>query len=104
MIDFLHVVPEAGIFIWDTRKAAINIYRHGISFKNAVLVFADPERMMSIDDLHSADEMRHFCVGMVNGRVVTVRFTYREEKIRVIGAGYWRKGRRLYEKKKMERP
>ena len=26
MIDFLHVVPEAGIFIWDTRKAAINIY------------------------------------------------------------------------------
>ena len=27
-----------------------------------------------------------------------VRFTYRGETIRIIGAGYWRKGRRLYEK------
>lgn len=40
---------------------------------------------------------RLFCVGMVDGRVMTVRFTYREGRIRIIGAGYWRKGRRAYE-------
>jgi len=27
------------------------------------------------------------------------RFTYREDKIRIFGAGYWRKGRFYYEKK-----
>jgi hypothetical protein len=38
-------------------------------------------------------------VGKVNNRIITVRFTYREGKIRIIGAGYWRKGKKYYEKK-----
>lgn len=29
--------------------------------------------------------------------VLTVRFTYRQHRIRIIGAGYWRKGRAVYE-------
>jgi len=28
---------------------------------------------------------------------LTVRFTYRGSVIRIIGAGYWRKGRKIYE-------
>ena len=28
--------------------------------------------------------------------ILTVRFTYREHLIRIFGAGYWRKGRRIY--------
>jgi hypothetical protein len=30
--------------------------------------------------------------------ILTVRFTYRREVIRIIGAGYWRKGREIYER------
>ena len=33
----------------------------------------------------------------VEGEVLTVRFTHREDVIRIFGAGYWRKGRILYE-------
>ena len=33
----------------------------------------------------------HF--GRVSGEIMTVRFTCRENKIRIIGAGYWRKGK-----------
>jgi hypothetical protein len=33
----------------------------------------------------------------VGDAVLTVRFTYREEVIRIFGAGYWRKGKRIYE-------
>ncbi len=29
---------------------------------------------------------------------MTVRFTYRENVIRIIGAGYWRRGKKIYEK------
>lgn len=42
-------------------------------------------------------EPRFFCLGQVAGRVLTVRFTPREGGMRIIGAGYWRKGRKIYE-------
>jgi hypothetical protein len=32
------------------------------------------------------------------GAVMTVRFTWRSGKIRIFGAGYWRKGKAIYEK------
>jgi uncharacterized DUF497 family protein len=32
--------------------------------------------------------------------IITVRFTMRNESIRIIGAGYWREGRYKYEQKK----
>jgi uncharacterized DUF497 family protein len=51
------------------------------------------------DEKHSADEERTFCLGIVNGRVATVRFTMRGDRIRIIGAGYWRKGKKYYEEK-----
>jgi len=35
--------------------------------------------------------------GKVDDEIMTVRFTYRAEKIRIIGAGYWRKGKKIYE-------
>ncbi|MYC95627.1 MAG: BrnT family toxin [Caldilineaceae bacterium SB0661_bin_32] len=35
-------------------------------------------------------------VGRVESGILTVRFTYRANKIRIFGAGYWRKYRALY--------
>ena len=32
------------------------------------------------------------------GGVMTVRFTYRENVIRILGAGYWRRGKAIYER------
>ena len=40
----------------------------------------------------------HRCLGQVGDGVLTVRFTYRDNVIRIIGAGYWRKGKAIYEK------
>ncbi|NLD38357.1 MAG: BrnT family toxin [Desulfatiglans sp.] len=45
---------------------------------------------------HSDDEKRYYCLGKVSDGVMTVRFTYRQNKIRIIGAGYWRKGKNIY--------
>ena len=86
-------------FIWDTEKEAINIEKHGIGFTQAAKAFLDPGRKIFTDSMHSDDESRYFCIGMADGRIVTVRFTYREEGIRIFGAGYWRKGKAHYEKK-----
>ncbi len=86
-------------FIWDSEKELFNIARHGINFATAARAFKDPKRKIYVDSKHSGKEERYFCIGKIEGKIVTVRFTYRSGKIRIFGAGYWRKGREYYEKK-----
>jgi len=42
-------------------------------------------------------ERRYFCFGLVAGGVMTVRFTHRGGRIRIFGAGYLLKDKRIYE-------
>ncbi|MBU0505438.1 MAG: BrnT family toxin [bacterium] len=86
-------------FEWDLQKDIINSIKHGISFSEAQLAFADHKRIVAEDVTHSKREKRYFCFGMVEDDIITVRFTYRNEIIRIFGAGYWRKGKAIYEKK-----
>jgi len=89
-----------GFFAWDSYKELDNICKHGVDFVTARNVFKDHTIKIFIDSKHCLNEPRLFAVGRVEGKIMTVRFTFRENKIRIFGAGYWRKGRRYYEKKK----
>jgi uncharacterized DUF497 family protein len=84
-------------FGWDSEKDAENQRKHGVSFSLAQQAFLDPKRVIARDLAHSESEPRYYCFGQVDEGVLTVRFTYRSEVIRIIGAGYWRKGKRIYE-------
>ena len=85
-------------FEWDYEKDQLNQEKHGVSFALAQFAFLDHNRVILEDLEHSEDEQRFYCLGKVAGGIMTVRFAYRNSKIRIIGAGYWRKGRRIYEK------
>ena len=85
-------------FEWDEDKNKQNIVKHNISFEDAQKAFLDKNRIIAIDNTHSKDEKRYYCFGKLKGGVLTVRFTYRTNQIRIIGAGYWRKGKNIYEK------
>jgi uncharacterized DUF497 family protein len=85
-------------FEWDPRKDDENQEKRGVAFAVAQLAFADPRRVIAEDLSHSSSERRHYCFGWVGGGIVTVRFTYRDDVIRIYGAGYWRKGKRIYER------
>ena len=85
-------------FDWDPEKNAENQRKHGVSFGRAQFAFADPKRVIAKDVSHSQTEDRYYCFGEVDGGVLTVRFTYRASVIRIIGAGYWRKGKATYER------
>jgi uncharacterized DUF497 family protein len=85
-------------FEWDAEKEEINFEKHGVSFAVAQYAFADPQRVIAKDESHSQTEERFYCFGEVNGGILTVRFTYRSSVIRIIGAGYWRKGKAIYER------
>ena len=84
-------------FEWDEKKNAENKLKYGVSFFQAQQAFQDPNRRIAEDLDHSVDELRYYCFGRVLDGIMTVRFTYRGQKIRIIGAGYWRNGRKIYE-------
>ena len=85
-------------FDWDPEKDLNNQVKHSISFSEAQYAFADPNRVIAKDLSHSKNETRYFCFGKVGGGIMTVRFTYRSGVIRIFGAGYWRKGKKIYER------
>lgn len=85
-------------FEWDEAKNDINISKHGLSFYEAQKAFLDKKRVITLDKKHSSSEKRFFCIGKTNkGIIATVRFTIRNGRIRIIGAGYWREGKKIYE-------
>jgi len=86
-------------FEWDEAKNLDNQKKHGVTFEEAQYAFLDDRRLIAEDISHSEDEPRHYCFGMDRKQegILTVRFTYREHRIRIIGAGYWRKGKKIYE-------
>ncbi|OLB27403.1 MAG: hypothetical protein AUH01_05690 [Acidobacteria bacterium 13_2_20CM_56_17] len=84
-------------FKWDPAKGAQNQRKHGVAFVDAQLAFPDPARVIAKDLSHSKGEPRFYCFGETGRGVLTVRFTHRSDVIRIIGAGYWRRGKKIYE-------
>jgi len=85
-------------FDWDPDKDRENQSKQGVSFGDAQLAFADPLRVIAEDLSHSSSEKRYYCFGEAGGGIFTVRFTYREGVIRIFGAGYWRRGKRIHDR------
>ena len=85
-------------FEWDSSKDLENLGKHGVSFGEAQHAFGDPHRVIAEDVSHSNEEKRYYCFGKVGGGILTVRFTFRNDVIRIFGAGYWRKGKAIYER------
>ncbi len=88
-----------GNFVWNLEKERLNIQKHGVNFKTASEAFRDENCQIIDNPSHSSHERRFYCIGKVEAKILTVRFTYRGGRIRIIGAGFWRKGRKIYETK-----
>jgi len=92
------------VFEWDSRKEAANVHQHDVSFTEAVSAFADLACVVLFDVAHcTGTEMRWWLLGLVAGRVLTVRYTHRPGgTARIIGAGWWRQEKQLYEEANRE--
>jgi uncharacterized DUF497 family protein len=75
-------------FNWDPRKAAANLRKHGVSFREAITAFADPLSIAIPDPDHSLTETRFLLVGYSkwNRLLVVVHAELSESKIRLISA------------------
>ncbi|MBQ7199327.1 MAG: BrnT family toxin [Selenomonadaceae bacterium] len=78
---------EVGEYIveWDDEKNKINKKKHGISFETAANIFLDDNRIDNYDEFHSDYEDRVKVIGRV-GEILTVIYTERGEKYRLISA------------------
>ena len=72
-------------FGWDADKAALNLKKHGVDFRDAVQVFNDVNRIEWYDFAHSDEEDRYNTIGMVR-QVLFVVYTERRDKTRIISA------------------
>jgi len=75
-------------FEWDDEKASANIRDHGVGFEQATSAFADPFAVEWIDDREVYGEERSGLLGMFGGQVLTVIYTERGDRIRIISS--WR--------------
>ena len=74
-------------FEWDVGKAASNLRKHGISFDEAVTVFADHLALTFADTDHFEFEDRSRTYGLSNkGRLLVVIHTERRDNVRIISA------------------
>jgi uncharacterized DUF497 family protein len=73
-------------FQWDKAKAAENYAKHGVSFETAIKVFRDPFAIERLDDREDYGEERFILIGTAEEAVVTVVYTERNGRFRIISA------------------
>jgi uncharacterized DUF497 family protein len=89
-------------FEWDSRKAAANLRKHGISFLEASTVFGDPLSITISDPDHSGSEARFVDIGLSHQRrLLVVCYIEREGNIRIINV---RRATRLEQKQYESQP
>jgi uncharacterized DUF497 family protein len=82
-------------FEWDRAKELTNRKKHGVDFRTAAKVFLDPH-VIEFDDLDANGELRFNAIGLVDGRMLFVAYTMRDDVVRIISA----RGAEPHEKRK----
>ena len=72
------------MFVWDEAKRSSNLKKHGLDFKDAHLVYDNPEKCTY--DSSRAGERRFIDVALavIKGRLLTLIYTERGDDVRVI--------------------
>ena len=74
-------------FQWEDAKAGSNAEKHGVTFAEAITVFADTLSVTGYDPGHSDEEDRFLTMGVsVEGRLLVVSHTDRGDAVRIISA------------------
>jgi uncharacterized DUF497 family protein len=73
-------------FEWDDAKAEANLRRHKVRFEYAVEACEDPFALIELDDSQDYGEERFILIGRAAGGVLTVVYTERNGRIRIISA------------------
>lgn len=82
-------------FEWDEAKRLYNVEKHSIDFLDAKEIWAGKVAEFPSNQ-QDHNESRWLAIGECNGRLISVVFTYRDNKRRIISARVARKYERAY--------
>ncbi|MEM7531812.1 MAG: BrnT family toxin [Chloroflexota bacterium] len=77
-------------FEWDENKRLTNLEKHGLDFRYVDEVFEDVH--VTIDANQKGDERRYLVIGKLDSKFVTVIYTPRGDKYRIISMRRSRNG------------
>jgi len=98
-MDFKKLIQSCTGFDWDEGNQNKNTIKHGVAQVESEQIFSD-DPVFFEDEVHSVKENRWGVYGMAeNGRVLTIFFTIRNKKIRVISARDQSKSEKINKKK-----
>jgi uncharacterized protein len=72
------------VFVWDETKRRSNLEKHGLDFKDAHLVYDDPDKLTYESDRPGERRLLDPAVAVVKGRLLALIYTERGEAVRVI--------------------
>jgi uncharacterized protein len=72
------------VYVWDEAKRKSNLQKHGLDFRDAHLVYENPDKCTY--DASRDDEYRLMDVALavINGRLLTLVYTEQDDNVRVI--------------------
>ena len=79
------MLPSGLEFEWHDQKRRTNLAKHGIDFEDAIALWDGPVVEIPSTQLHDG-EQRFLAVGVCQGRVIAVVFTWRGPIRRLISA------------------
>jgi uncharacterized protein len=77
---------ESQHFEWDDAKAEANWRKHEVRFEHAAEACEAPHALIELDDGEDYGEDRFILIGQAAGGVLTVVYTERTDRIRIISA------------------
>lgn len=72
------------MFVWDEAKRKSNLKKHGLDFKDAHLVYDDPEKLTYDSSRNGERRLLDLAVAIVKGRLLALIYTERGSDVRVI--------------------
>lgn len=72
------------LFEWDNAKRLRNFAKHSIDFEDAIRIWE--QAVLETPSRRAHSEPRFLAVGMLDGRIITVVFTWRGGRRRLISA------------------
>lgn len=96
----MKILPEPLFFEWDKGNTDKNLIKHDVTNKEVEEIFDSERIFIFVDERHSQSEKRYMIWGVTKyGRKLSIFFTLRKNRIRVILArDMHKKERREYEK------
>ncbi|MGO8758156.1 MAG: BrnT family toxin [Terracidiphilus sp.] len=72
------------MFVWDETKRTANLKKHGLDFKDAHLVYENPDKCTYEAGYRGEHRLMDLAMAAVHGRLLTLIYTERVGDVRVI--------------------